>query len=127
MRQQLNLQEYFPNWGTRVTQSVERLTLDFSSSHDPRIEGLSPTSGFTLNPAWDSLSLSVPVPTRVHALSLFLKIKIKKECSPKKLLNSACHGKCFNRNLTCYHCSSDLNKFHVLVNYLGSLEHQCLW
>ena len=41
-----------------MAKSVERLTLDFLSGHDPRIVGLSPTLGSTLGmqPALDSLS-----------------------------------------------------------------------
>jgi len=34
--------------GTRVAQSVEHLSLDFGSGHDPRVVGSSPTSGSAL-------------------------------------------------------------------------------
>ena len=42
-----------------VARSVARLTLDFSSSHDPRVEVSSPVMGFVLNvePAQASLPL----------------------------------------------------------------------
>ena len=59
--------------GGRVggAQSVERLTLDFSSGRDPRVVGSSPTSGSALSvePAWDSLSLPLPL-SPAHALPL---------------------------------------------------------
>ena len=40
-----------------MTQSVECLTLNLGSGHDPRIVGLSPMLGSVLGvePAWDSL------------------------------------------------------------------------
>ncbi|VFV38414.1 g-protein coupled receptor 26 [Lynx pardinus] len=52
--------------GTRVAQSVEHLTLDFGSGHNPGVVGSSPVSGSVLSvePAWDSLSLC-PSPTLV--------------------------------------------------------------
>ena len=37
------------SWGVWVAQSVEHLTLDFGSGHDPRVMGLSPTSGSMLS------------------------------------------------------------------------------
>ena len=48
-------------WGTQVAPSAERLTLGCGSGHDPRVMGLSPAPGSTLSvePAWDSLSLSL--------------------------------------------------------------------
>ena len=60
-----------------VVQSVDCLTLDSSSGHDLRIVGSSPRSGSTqsMEPAWDSLSLSLcPSPLLACSLS---KIKIK--------------------------------------------------
>ena len=44
-----------------MAQSVERLTLDFGLGHDPRVVGSSPAFGSVLGvePAWDSLSVSV--------------------------------------------------------------------
>ena len=47
------------NRGAWVAQSVEPLTLDFGSGHDPRVVASSPVSGSTLSiePAYDSLSL----------------------------------------------------------------------
>ena len=59
--------------GARVVQSVERLTLDFSSGHELRVVRLSPVVGSTLSmkPAWDSFSLPLPPsPTRSRTLSL---------------------------------------------------------
>ena len=46
---------------TWAAQSVECLTLDFGSGHGPRVVGLSPMSGsmLSMQPAWDSLSLSL--------------------------------------------------------------------
>ena len=62
---------------------VERPTLDFGPGHDPRLEGLSPTLGSALSmePAWDSFSLLLPLPSaHICALSLSnKKIKIKKK------------------------------------------------
>ena len=62
--------------GAWVAQSVEYPTPDFSSGHDPRIVGLSPTSG---RPHADCgvclrfrLFLSLPA-SLMHALSLRLK------------------------------------------------------
>ena len=68
-----------PQRGAWVVQSVERPTLDFGSGHDPRVAGSSPASGSTLEPAWDSVSLS-PCPSHplAHADSLTLKIKNKR-------------------------------------------------
>ena len=51
-----------------MAQSVEHLTLDFSSGHDPRVMGLSPKTGSVLSvePAWDSLSfLLFPSPSQI--------------------------------------------------------------
>ena len=36
-------------WGAWVAYSVEHLTLDFGSDHDPRVVGSSPTSGSMLS------------------------------------------------------------------------------
>ena len=36
-------------WGAWMAQSVERLMLDFSSGHNPRIMGSSPISGSALS------------------------------------------------------------------------------
>ena len=61
-----------------VVQSVDCLTLDSSSGL--RIVGSSPRSGSTqsMEPAWDSLSLSL-CPSPLFACALFLRIqKIKK-------------------------------------------------
>ena len=50
--------------GTWVAQSVEPMTLEFSSGNDPRVLGLSPTLGpmLSVEPAWDSLSISPSAP-----------------------------------------------------------------
>ena len=47
-----------------MAQSDERPTLDFGSSHDPRVMGSSPTLGSVLSmqPAQDSLFLSLSAP-----------------------------------------------------------------
>ena len=76
--------------GAWVALSVECPTLDFHSSHDPRVVGSSPASDSMLSvePAWDSLSLivslslslslSLPLPlSPAHACSLLLKKKIE--------------------------------------------------
>ena len=57
-----------------VAQSVEHPTLNFSSGHGPRVMGLSSTSASSLSmePAWDSLSLSLcPSPLLACACSLY--------------------------------------------------------
>ena len=63
--------------GAWVAQSVECLILDFGSGHDPRIVGSSPDLGSVLSmePTWDSLFLSAPLPAHTCSLS---KIKINK-------------------------------------------------
>ena len=53
-------------WGAWVAQSVERLTLGFSSGHDLTVYELEPCVGLGAEgtePAWDSLSPSLlPLP-----------------------------------------------------------------
>ena len=70
------------SWRTWVAQSVECLTLDSGSGHDPTVRGFKPHTGhcsdsraclgFSLAP-----SLSAP-PLLVYALSLSLSLKINK-------------------------------------------------
>ena len=59
---------------TWVAQLVEPLTLDLGSGHGPRVTGSSPSSGSVLSvePAWDTLilSLSPPRPSPARSLSL---------------------------------------------------------
>ena len=62
--------------GTWVAQSVEHLTLDFGSGHDPRVVGflgLSSASGsmLSMDPCL-RFSLSPPCLSSAHALSLSL-------------------------------------------------------
>ena len=54
-----------------VAQSVEHLTLDFGSGHDPRIVVSSSKWGsvLSMDPAWDSLSFPLPL---FPACTLFL-------------------------------------------------------
>ena len=55
-----------------MTHLVEHLTLDFGSGHDPRVMDQVTTSGsvLTVEPAWDSLSLSLCLsPGLMHAHS----------------------------------------------------------
>ena len=72
-----------PSPGARVAHSVELLTLVFSSGHDPRVMGLSPTWGSMLSvePVRDSLPLSVSL-SPTHALCLSLKNFFLKKSSP---------------------------------------------
>jgi len=51
-------------WGTWVAQLVKHPTLDFSSGHDLRVIRSNPALGSVLSvePAWDSLSLPLPLP-----------------------------------------------------------------
>ena len=72
--------------GAWVIQSVKRPALDFSSGHDLRVLRSSPTTGSALlmEPAYDSLSLSLrPYPDSL-SLSLSLSLKKKKERERKK-------------------------------------------
>ena len=68
-------------WSTWGAQSVEQLTHDFSSGHDPWVLGSSPASGpmLSVEPAWDSPSLPLSLPCSCSlTLSLSLKRKEKK-------------------------------------------------
>ena len=60
--------------GTWVAQLVQRPTLGFSSGHDYTVHGIQPHTGLcgdSTEPAWDSLSLSLPPsPTHMYARSL---------------------------------------------------------
>ena len=52
--------------GAWVARSVKRLTLDFGSGHDLMTQELKPHSGLcadSVEPAWDSLSLPLPLLT----------------------------------------------------------------
>ena len=53
-----------------MAQSTECLTLDSDSGHNPKVMGWSPESGSTLRvePAWDSLSPSDPLPTAISKI-----------------------------------------------------------
>ena len=55
-----------------MAQSVELLTLDLGSGHDPGVVGSSPVSGSALSvePAYDFLSLSLCPSPHTHTLSL---------------------------------------------------------
>ena len=57
-------------WGTWVAQSVEHLTLDFCSGHDPRVIELRPMLGSAM-----SVEPSAPLPC---SCSVSLKLKKKK-------------------------------------------------
>ena len=48
-----------------MAQSVKHPTLDFSSGHDLQVMGWGPTMGSMLSvePVWDSVSLSLSVPS----------------------------------------------------------------
>ena len=77
--------------GAWVAQSVEHLTLDFGSGHDPRVMGLSPMLGLTviMEPAWDSLFLSLFLSPPAHSLSLSLSLCLSKLTN--KLSPSFCY------------------------------------
>ena len=55
-----------------MAQSVEHLTLDFGSGHDPRVVGSSPCSVQSLLNVF-CLSPTAPLP-HLHTLSLFLSL-----------------------------------------------------
>ena len=62
-----------------MAQSVERLTLDFGSGRDLTVHEIKPRVGLWADDtesAWDSLSLSLPLPAR--ALPLCLSNEINK-------------------------------------------------
>ena len=64
--------------GTWVAQSVECPTLDFGSGHDLAVREFEPLIGLHaggVEPAWDSLSLSLSAPPLLALFSLSLKIK----------------------------------------------------
>ena len=68
--------------GTWETQSVQRLTPDFSSGYDPRVVGSKSPWGSTLSMelAWDFLSPPLPVPhSHVHSRCLSFSLSL----SPK--------------------------------------------
>ena len=58
-----------------VAQSVEHLTLDFCSGHDPRVVGSSPMSGSVLNVELARDPSLLPSAPLVHSLSLSLSHK----------------------------------------------------
>ena len=74
------------HWGTWVSQSVRRPTLDFGSGHDLTVHEIELHVGLctdSVDPAWDSLShsLSLPLPhlcTRARSLSLSLSLSLSK-------------------------------------------------
>ena len=52
-------------WGAWVAQLVEHPTLEFSSGHNLTVCGFKPRIGLradSMEPAWDSPSLSLPLP-----------------------------------------------------------------
>ena len=66
-------------WGTWWHSQLKRLALDFSSDHDLRVLGLSPTVGSTLSrESLRILSPFAPPPTHACALS-FKCINLKKK------------------------------------------------
>ena len=62
-----------------MAQLVECLTLGFGSGYNPRVMGSSPVSGSALNmePAWDSLSLSLSPSATLLCLCSPSRSKIK--------------------------------------------------
>ena len=74
--------------GAWVTQSVERLTLDFGSGHDLIVREIEPHIRFHADgaePAWDSLSPSLSAPPLLAlSVSLSLCLSLSKEVNFKK-------------------------------------------
>ena len=67
--------------GARGAQLVGRLILDVSSGHDLTISGTEPRVGLcadSVEPAWESLPLSLSAPPAAHSLSLKIN-KLKKK------------------------------------------------
>ena len=55
-----------------MAQSVERPTLGFGSGHDLTVRGFKPSIGLRADiaePAWDSLSLSLPLPCSISKIN----------------------------------------------------------
>ena len=52
-----------------MTQSIERLSIDFGSGNDSVVVGPSP-----MEPAWDSLSHFPSAPTPTHVLTFSLSV-----------------------------------------------------
>ena len=64
-------------WHSWVAQLVKRLALDFGSGHDLMVREFKSRVGLctdSAEPAWDSLSRSLPLSLPVLSLSLSLKI-----------------------------------------------------
>ena len=59
-----------------MAQSVEHETLGFSSGHDLAVGGFE--SHISADPAWDSLSLSLPLSCPSPLRSFLLSLKINK-------------------------------------------------
>ena len=62
--------------GTWVAQTVKHLTFDFDSGHDLKVREFEPCIGLCANsvePAWERLSLSLPLPRKFS----FSKINLK--------------------------------------------------
>ena len=68
-------------WGSWVAQSVKRQTLDFGSGHDLMVYEIEPHIRLCterMEPAWDSLPLSLPLPY-LGLLSFALSKHFKKK------------------------------------------------
>ena len=67
-----------------AAQLVKNLALDFGSGHDLRVVGSSPT--LNMEPAWDSLSLPMPLsPAHAFLLSLSLSQKTKQNKTKQEI------------------------------------------
>ena len=92
-----------------MAQSFECPTLDFDSGHDPKVMGSSPTlvSLLSVEPAWDSVSLSSVLPP-----------------SPQPLMCT--HACAFSLNTSVGVCSdwkqAILNHFTAVFSYHSSVE-----
>ena len=68
--------------GTWVAQSVKRLTLAFGSGHDFTVREVEPhvrlPAGIFVEPAWDSLSLLLPLQAPPSSLARSLSLKVNK-------------------------------------------------
>ena len=69
-------------WGIWMAPSVKHQTLDFGSGHDLTVCGIKACIGFRADraePAWDSLSPSLPAPHYCHTPQKINKINLERK------------------------------------------------
>ena len=80
--------------GAWMAQLVKRPTLDFGSGHDSAVVGIKPHIRLcteSVEPAWDSVSPSLPAPPLLmHASSFSLSLSINKHFLKRKKKENVC-------------------------------------